>query len=280
MTQDTEEHATRNRLQRIIERGTPLSGVAATSLASSLVGTAIGGPPGAVIGGLSGFIAAQALTRIGDEISKRILSPREEIRTGCVFALAAKEIIDRLNSGEQMQNSSSFDKDDTGRAEAEEAWEDILLKSQRESEEKTLPYMAHLLASTVFIPVASPPLVHQIVKTAEQLTYRQLCILRISENPENFAIPKGNFSSGAGTISGHLFPILYDYFDLYGRWYIRSDGGIVLSPGDVSPGVTELVGMGELMYQWMKLSEIPDDDIVPIVNILRRELPPSTGNIK
>ena len=268
-----EQLATIGRLRRVIRSGTPLAGASASSVVGSLIGTAIGGPPGTAIGGLSGYLVGKALVRIGDEISQRLLSPREEIRTGSVYALAAAEIIERQKSGEQVRNDGFFDPDHTGRADAEEVWENILLKSQRESEEKKLPYMAHLLAATAFHPEVSAPMAHQIIKTAEQLTYRQFCILRISGGPERQAIPKGNFR-GYESFPHELTQILYEYLELYNRGYINFGGEVAFGPTDVKPGNTTVQGMGAQMHNMMSLSGIPHEDILPITTILQRFPPP------
>lgn len=274
---ETEERqATQNRLRRLIESGVTISGASASGFAGAMIGTVIGGPPGAALGGVAGHLAAQALHRIGDEISRRFLSPREEMRVGCVYALAAKEIVERQESGEQVRNDGFFDQDHTGRADAEEAWENVLLKSQRETEEKKLPYMAHLLASTAFHPDVSAPMAHQIIKTAEQLTYRQLCILRISAGPEGLAIPKGNFR-GYGSFPHELSQILYEYLDLYHRGYINFGGEVAFGPTDVEPGNTTVQGMGARMFNMMSLGGIPHEDTLPITTILRR-FPPPTPN--
>ncbi len=267
----------RDQLRRLIQSGATISGASASSVAGAMIGTTIAGPPGAAIGGIAGHFAAQALHRIGDEISQRFLSPREEMRVGGVYSLAAKEIIERQKSGERVRNDDFFERDQTGRADAEEVWENILLKSQRESEEKKLPYMAHLLAATAFQPEASAPMAHQIIKTAEQLTYRQLCILRISTDKEKLAIPKGNFR-GYGVLPHELTQILYEYLDLYHKAYINFGGEVAFGPTDVQPGNTTVQGMGAQMFNMMSLDRIPYEDTLPIAATLRRFPPPAPSN--
>ncbi len=72
-------------------------------------------------------------------------------------------------------------------------WESTLLKSQREAEEKKLPYMAHLLANLAFNTEISAAMAHQMTKAAESMTYRQLCILQLSATKEKFNLRKQSY---------------------------------------------------------------------------------------
>ncbi len=69
----------------------------------------IGGPPGALIGAATGPAMSHTLRRIGTEVSRRLLSPREENRLGTVFLLTAAETKARLDGGEQVRQDSFFE---------------------------------------------------------------------------------------------------------------------------------------------------------------------------
>ena len=99
---------------------------------------------------VAGTTVAMALKGVGQELSARLLGPREEVRVGYVYTLAAAEIAKRIESGERVRTDGFFSGDGTGISDAQEVWEGVLLKSQREPEEKKLPYMAHLLANLAF----------------------------------------------------------------------------------------------------------------------------------
>lgn len=104
------------------------------------------GPEGALVGGAAGSSVTMALQWLGNELSSRLLGPREEQRLGYVYTLAAAEIAERFKTGEQVRQDGFFGENSYRRSEGEEVWESILMKSQREPEEKKLPYMAHLWA--------------------------------------------------------------------------------------------------------------------------------------
>ena len=161
-------HDEHSGIRRLINTGAEIAGGA--------VGGALGflasGPVGAALLGAGGAAAAAALKHIGEEASERLLGPREQVRVGGVLAIAAGQIQQRLEQGEAVRTDGFFDEKASGRSDGEEVAESILLKSQREPEEKKIPYMGHLFAEVAFDPQISAQLAHQIIKTAEQLTYR------------------------------------------------------------------------------------------------------------
>ena len=53
--------------------------------------------------------------------------------------------------------------------------------------------MAYLMANLAFDDTVSPEMAHQIIKTAGELTYRQLCILRLSVVKGRFRMRNGNY---------------------------------------------------------------------------------------
>ena len=217
MFEESEKDAEKNnRIQHLINHGTEIAGGAA----GAALGLFIGGPVGAVIGGAGGPIAAITLRSIGQEILERQLGPREKVRVGAAFAIAAAEIRRRMENGESIRTDGFFNQKQAGRSDAEEVAESMLLKVQREPEEKKIRYMAYLLSSTAFDPQISVHVAHQLVKAAEQLTYRQLCILKLSVVKGNFGLRDKNYREH-GTFKKELHQVLYECGDLYNREYIH-----------------------------------------------------------
>ena len=56
-----------------------------------------------------------------------------------------------------------------------------LLKCQREPEEKKIKYMGHFFSNVSFHPEISAYMAHQLCKHAEQMTYRQFCLLKLAK---------------------------------------------------------------------------------------------------
>lgn len=259
MAETASNHASHGGIRRLINTGAEIAGGA--------VGGALGflavGPVGAALLGAGGAAAAAALKHIGEEASERLLSPREQVRVGGVLAIAAAEIRQRIEHGESVRTDGFFDAKPGARPDAEEVAESVLLKSEKEPEEKKIPYMGHILSGVAFDSQIGPHLAHQIVKAAEQLTYRQLCILKLAVVKEAFALRVSDYRSH-GAFAKELYQVLYECLDLYHRGLISFGGGVAFGPTDVKPGSMTVQGLGADIFNLMKLSLIPTEDLVPI----------------
>ena len=270
MTKKSEKavEATDN-LQPLLDHGTEmLAGGAATVAVTTITWLLGGGPEAIAIGGTVGRGIQIALGKVGGEISSRQLGPREEKRVGATLIIAAEEINRRLKNGEALRGDDFFDEKQTGRSDAAEVAENVLLKAQREPEEKKIPYMGHLLSSIAFDPQISAQMAHQLAKIAEQLTYRQLCILRLSEVKDEFGLRDHDYSNH-GPPERDLYQVLYECAELYNKEYINFRSDMDYGIANVIPGRMTLQGIGADLYNLMKLRLIPKQDIVPIAEQLK-----------
>lgn len=252
-------------VRRLINTGAEIAGGAV----GGALGFLAGGPVGAALLGAGGTAAAAALKHIGEEASERLLGPREQVRVGGVLAIAAGEIGQRIQQGETVRTDGFFDQQPRGRSDAEEVAESVLLKSQREPEEKKIPYMAHLLAGVAFDAQISANMAHQITKAAEQLTYRQLCILKLAVVKDAFVLRDGDYRGHGGGFTKDLYQVLYECLDLYYRGLINFGGGVAFGPTDVKPRGMTVQGLGADIFNLMKLSLIPNEEIMTIAFQLR-----------
>lgn len=248
-------------LRRLIDAGAEIAGGAT----GGILGFLAGGPAGAALFGASGAVAAMALRHIGNEASERLLGPREQARLGGVLALAAEEIRDRANGGESVRSDGFFDQKENGRSDAEEFAESVLLKSQREPEERKLPFMAHLLANVAFDNEISADLAHQLTKTAEALTYRQLCLLKLSVFKEGLR----EHDYRGQRVGREKYQLLHECLDLYNRGLVNFGGQAALGLTDVIPGKMMAQGIGADLFNQMRLGSIPEDHVAPIAALLR-----------
>ena len=235
---------------------------------SGTLGFLAGDPLAAAFAGAAGAAIAGLLKNIGQEFSKRQLSPREDFRVGKVLAIAASEIHRRLEKGESLRNDGFFDRKPTGRSEAEEVAEAILLKCQREPQEKKIPYMGYLKAGITFDPNIGADMGHQLIKAVEELTYRQLCILKLAVVKNEFGLRDGDYRSQE-RFAKELYSVLYDCKDLHDREYIHFDGEVGFGLTNTKPGSMTLQAIGNDLFNLMKLSSIPDEDITPIAKVLK-----------
>ena len=84
-------------------------------------------------------------------------------------------MVEKARHYENTHHSSS-----TTEKEAEEIFEELYLRCEKESEEQKIKYMGNLAVNFHNNPEDYPmPLVHQFIKDLEEFTYNQLCVLSV-----------------------------------------------------------------------------------------------------
>ena len=246
--------------RKVIESGTEL--VAGTLL------EVLSGSPEAVLFAAGSAVTSIVLKDLVKEFSRRHLGPREEARIGGVLILASKEIHKRSERGDSFREDGFFDEKVTGRKDAEEVIENVLLKCQRDPEEKKIKYMANLLSNICFDSKISADTAHRIIKVAEQLTYRQLCILKICAIKDSLGL-RGDDYRGQGRFSKNLYPILYECYDLSLSGYINLGGEVAFGPTDIKPSQMNIQGLGGDIFNLMGLGGIPEEDLHHLISHLK-----------
>ena len=150
-----------------------------------------------------------------------------------------------------------------------------LLKVQREPEEKKIRYMGYLYESILFEPQISVHMAHQLIKAAEQLTYRQLCILRLCAVKDKFGLRNNNYRERY-KIEKDLYEVLSECADLHNKEYIHSgldtitfERNVLSRLRSIIPSNMAFQTIGDYLYNLMKLSLIPDQDLAPIAEQLK-----------
>jgi hypothetical protein len=161
-------------LQRLRDAGIDLAG----ALAGGGIGL-VGGPAGVFAGAAVGVAVTHTLRAVGEEIGERALAPRQQERVGALWLLVDKEIRERLARGEVPRQDWFEDQIGGIRSDAEELLEGALLHAADEYQESKLRYRAHLYAALCFRPDVSSGFAHYLLKLADQLTYRQYCMLAL-----------------------------------------------------------------------------------------------------
>ena len=110
---------------------------------------------------------------------------------------------------------------------------------------------------------------HQIIKSAEQLTYRQLCILCLAALKDRFELCATDYR-GQGKFGIELMQVLYECLGLYDMAYINFGGEVAFGPTDVKPASMTVQGLGAHTYNLnaVKKTSLPHGDIVPLVGAL------------
>ena len=238
------------------------------------------GPSGVILTAI-GKVAEITFRTLGQEISERLLSHREQQRVGIALGIMIAEIQRRKKAGEGYRTDGFFDEKDTGRSDAQEVAEGVLLKVQREPEEKKIPYMGLLYSSFPFDSDISVPYANQLIKVAEQLTYRQLCILKLCHVKERYNLHDGDYRN-QNVDQKDLYQVLYECAELDNNQYINSRGNADLHAkeyrdyGATIDGLTRTIpnrmslqGIGLDLFNLMKLSLIPKMDMAPITEQLK-----------
>lgn len=221
-----------------------------------------------VLHGTGNAIASIVLEKLIKEFSRRFLGPKEEARIGALLILASKEIHKRRERGDSFREDGFFDEKVMGRNNAEEVIESVLLKCQRDPEEKKIKYMANLLSNICFDSEISADTAHRIIKVAERLTYRQLCILKICAIKDNLGL-RGEDYRGQDRFSKNLYPILYECYDLSLSGYIICGETIAFGPTDIIPSQMNIQGLGADIFNLMRLGDIPAEDLHHIIGHLK-----------
>ena len=266
MTNEQQTHEANDKLRRIIDEGAEITGGAG---GAALGGLLSGDPLLAASLGGAGAAAAIALRRVGHEFADRFLGPRERKRVGAVLAVIEEDIQQRRARGGELRTDGFFDARPGDRRHADEVAESVLLKCQREPEEKKIPYMGHFFANVAFSPEVSALMAHQLAKHAEQLSFRQFCLLNIATYRKPRRRLRAEDYQGQKGITIEVMQVLYEILDLYSRGFINFDGEVAFGPTDVKPGSMQTQGLGVVLMALLDVKSIPENDLTPIVAQLR-----------
>lgn len=212
-------------------------------------------------------------------------SQRQSKRITNVTEFALNEIQRRLENNEKLRDDGFFDKT-VDRSDAEEVFENVLLKARDEPQEKKIPYIGRLFANGCFDSSIDSGTLHFLCKESENLTYQQLCIIKIAneKNEKKYSLRKTSLPGASHlelstiqeirhNLASEVFSILLETIALGGKGYIMYD--CVWTPqleSDVmkllSPDTIEPLPTGEMIYQYMNLKSIPEEDEISVVKAL------------
>lgn len=268
--------------QKAIDAALQSAGSAAGAVAGGVIGSVIAGPAGMAGGAIVGKGIELLMQKVGQELQERLLSDSEKRRMGSVLAQATSLVKKKMDEGEHLRDDGFFDDGDCDRSAAEEILEGTLRLAEREYEELKTPYLARLYANIVFHSEISRPMANQLLKLAEDLTYRQLVVLHIL----------GGFIGARNALSGHSFlkqdayksvsgtenvAVASEIFDLYRRGLLGSSE-VVFDAAGINPSALTIIAYGAHLYRLMELDHLEVHDNlqsvqVEIVNFLVGKTP-------
>lgn len=243
-----------------------------SDICGGFTGAALGllGPAGAFAGAFGAPVLSSFMKKVGTDILDRTISTREKHRIGAVFSYITVRINELIKQGKTIRSDGFFEQDVNSNSNADEVLEGILLAAQKEYEEKKLIYYSNMMADFAFDSFVNKSLANNLIKIAQQLSYTQLCLLKIFNNARNFKLRNSDYGEFAGKgMPYELINLLYEISDMIRLNLISRQGIIVFQLQDISPAEIHLFGMGQILYEKMLLKHIPENDIEPLVNILK-----------
>ena len=269
-----------DKVHSIIEVGCEMVGAASGGVLGFFMGGPLGAPVGAAAGGAAGVAISKASTKVLIDVANRSLSQREEIRIGAAATFAIQNIQRKLESGEHPRNDGFFQTQQyASRTSAEEIFEGVLLKSKNEHEEKKVRIFGNIFANISFTPGLGGGEANHILQIAENLTYRQMCLLALFHRKEEI-IDLHLAESLSSSQSFETISTLQEIYQLYNFGLLASpipqesgssgysDASIssenylaLLNWENVNPSQIELTPLAKRYYVVMGLDEIPSTDL-------------------
>lgn len=205
----------------------------------AVVGGAIAGPPGAILG----TIAGTSLEKAGKYVIDNFVSSKQVTRVGAIITYAAQKI----GNSENIKNSKeSF----------EETVEQILMLGKDEPEKLKIPFIGNLLANLAKTEDESLVKYSNLhIRLADELSFTDYCILYVikHKNTEYDGLRIDDYSKEDVSIETNR--VLQMILRLSHRSLVVSEAALIDSVW-VSPTSLELTDIGKEFYDLLVLDEI------------------------
>lgn len=267
---NNEEKDTRNeKINYMLQMGAQIAGGAVGSALglislNPVLTIALGGAGAAIGKGLA------------DAVDKQ-LSLKEKARTGGAAAVSLVSINEKIEQGLALRKDEFFDTDGQNRSACEEIFEGMLLSAKNEHEEKKIKYLANIFSNTVFMNITVGEANH-LLKIANDLTFRQLCVLSLVIQKESIS----QISLGKRYLPEHQEEHLLsknqiflreEVMDLYHKGLIyvefKNDSLALLDCYNIIPDNMRLTELGSVCYSMMELESIPEKDLIEVGELLK-----------
>lgn len=219
----------------------------------------LGGPMGAIGGGVFGVVVSKSLV----EFSDRFLSHRERARVGAAASITILNMQNRIDNGHQLRQDNFFEANQLNRSKAEELFEGTLIKCKDEYEEKKIQYITRIYENVAFDSNIKPEHANQVLNSVQQLSFRQLAILAyVGQNQNNsFSVRDTDYRDSTVTVDANLQFVLQDFVLLTNQGLIfRADDTAVLDYSDIIPGGMALSLVGNEYFRLLNLSTMPNSE--------------------
>lgn len=219
--------------------------------------------------GIIGTVVGKIIEVGTKDLLNRFLSKREIERVKTVREMSLEKIEEKLKSGNQIRNDGFFDNGE--KSNASEVFEGILLVAKSTYEEKKLEMLSNMFSNIAFDESISSAIANQLVKLADDLTYRQLLIIRcvgIGQISDEYGINIRKQDTYTEVTGIENVGIAIDTFNLYQRGCLSSKSVILCSAG-INPSELSVTGYGALLWKLMDFEHrAPDELEIDILNFM------------
>ncbi|WP_162339908.1 hypothetical protein [Cyclobacterium salsum] len=253
------------KLKTFLKKGAEITG----GIVGGAVGL-IGGPIGSIAGGGLGVLSAQLI----QEIIKRSLSNRQQIRIAATSTFIFDGIKTRLDNGETIRNDNFFERSIYDRSNAEELFEGTLLRCANQFQEKKIIHISKIFEETVFTDTISPETANQLLELANSLTYRKLSLIsfygRRRSDLSNVTIMKDPYTWYPHiSLTTNEKMLNQDLYELINSDLLYNNNTAMFSNNDILPDKITLTKTGQDLFEIMDLKEIDKNYILNIVRDLK-----------
>ncbi|GAB3788442.1 hypothetical protein GCM10028818_55000 [Spirosoma horti] len=236
------------------------------STGGDIAGAATGGAIG-LLGGpfsaIGGSILGVALSKGIAEVAQRLLSSREQKRIAAASTFILTGIREKVDNGFTPRNDGFFTQEEFDRSKANELFEGVMLKCKDAYEEKKIKYLSKIFESVSFDSSISSETANQILSTAQNLTFRKLCLISLAYKNQHSLLgtiqldDDDYMTSTNGTLNTDTYLIFQDIFELSSNGLVqKSNNSAMLDAGYVVPSFIHTTQLGELYTQVMGLNDI------------------------
>lgn len=229
------------------------------SISGALVGTAVAGPAGTIVGATLPTILSNVFKKISKDVLSRNISKREEQKIGTGYYFALKRMEKNISNGLSIREDGFIDEEDI-LSDSNIILEGVTVKLQKEWELKKLVYYGNFLGNISFRKDININYATVLLRLVESLSYRQLCIVFVIEKHGTPKIDLSYIDSSYKKASqNHEFnySLYSDLVDLINLSVLRPAPPYVLG---ATLGNCVLSDIGQKLFELMNLSEIDNED--------------------
>jgi len=240
----------------------------------------IGGPPGALGGAAAGVLLTRALTGVGLEVYDRLLVRRQQERVGVALAVMSNDASQLAEAESLWRTDGFFDEPPTGRSQAEELVEGVLLHAADAYQESKLRHLGAIVPALAARPDVSAADGMWITELASRLTWRQLVVLAIFAELPDVEPTLDDFDrevAGREPLPGMFAEEVEDLaatgllgtLNADGVTIDRTVGGVEGGVWQIDMSAWRLTGSGRLLADLTRLDDMPAAEREPVLRQLR-----------